>query len=205
MSNKAPLWRFRSSVDNARARRLLAHPNFDAIASLLEQAIVERFSWEAFSGQSLRGCHRASFLLRVPEAAYDAFFNSPSGYRGQFAASAIAGEEANRQLLSQLGASMLAYAESHSQVAKSLILRSLNAAQAKIWIFEAEVEAQLGITEFAIAYEPWERASENGVGLLAPVGTHLEVKGGWLAPSGDERHNSSKSGRSEEIHRTGFS
>lgn len=205
MSNDIPLWQFRSSVPSERARTLLSYPNFDAIASLLGQATVEGFSWEAFSGQALRGCCRVCFLLRVSEVAYDAFFNSPAGYRGQFAASTTAGEKANRELLARFEAPLLGYAENHSQVAQSIIRSSLRAAQAKLWIFEAEVEAQLGITEPAIAYAPWEQASGSGVGLLAPVGTQLEVKGGWLAPNGEERLNSCKSGRSAEIHRTGFS
>jgi hypothetical protein len=205
MSNDAPIWQFCAPVDAARARTLLSYPNFDAVALLLEQATVECFLWEPFTGPALRGCHRASFLLRVSEEAYDAFFNSPAGYRGQFAASAAAGEAVNRNLLVQFEARLLAYAENRPQVTQSVICISLRAAQAKLWIFEAEVEAQLGTITPAINYAPWEQASESGVGLLAPVGTLLEIKGSWLAPNGEERLNPAKLGRSEDIHRTGFS
>ena len=205
MSGDAPIWQFRSPVVSPRARALLSYPNFDTVASLLEEATVEAFSWEPFSGPALLGCHRASFLLRAPQAAYDAFFNSPAGYRGQFAVSPAAGEAANSKLLAQFEPRLLIYAENRSQFAQSLLRNSLRAAQAKLWIFEAEVEAQLGTTTPAIDYARWEHASESGVGLLAPVGAQLEVKGGWLAPNGEERLNPSKSGRSEEIHRTGFS
>jgi hypothetical protein len=205
MSSDVPIWQFRAPVDSARARTLLSYPNFNAVASLFEQATVECFLWEPFSGPTLRGCHRASFLLRVPEAAYDAFFNAPAGYRGEFAASAAAGDTANRKLLMQFEARLLAYTENRSQVTQSVIRDSLRASQAKLWIFEAEVAAQLGNTAPAITYAPWDQASESGVGLLAPIGTLLEVKGGWLAQNGEERLNPGKSGRSEDIHRTGFS
>jgi len=205
MSKDVPIWQFHASVNGARARTLLSYPNFDAVASVLEQATVDGFLWEPFAGPALHGCHRASFLLRVSEATYDAFFNSPAGYRGQFAASAATGEAANRKLLVRLEAQLLAYAENHSPVAQSLIRNSLRAAQAKLWIYEAEVAAQLGSTAPAIAYAQWEQASESGVGLLAPVGTLLEVKGAWLAPNGEGRLNPGKSGRSEDIHQTGFS
>ncbi len=135
-----------------------------------------------------------------------AFFNSPAGYRGQFAASVAAGEEANRKLLMQVEARLLAYAENRSSVTQTDIRNSLRAAQAKVWIFESEVEAQLCATAPAITYALWKaQASESHVGLLAPVGTRLEVKGGWLTPDGVERLNPGKSGRSEDIHRTGFS
>lgn len=198
------MWQFCPSVDSTRAATLLSYPNFDSIASLLANAAVESFIWEAFSGSILRGCHRASFLFRVTPAAYDAFFNSPVGYRGQFAVSAAAGDAANRKLLTLFEARLLAFAEG-SSVSETVIRNSLSGKQAKLWIFEPEVQTQLGATVPEIAYAVWEQASESGVGLLAPVGKLLEVKGGWLAPDGVECINPSKSARSEEIHRTGFS
>lgn len=198
-------WQFCASVDSSRASTLHSYLSFDAVVGLLESALVEGFCWEQFSGQAIRGCHRASFLIRVSEVAYDAFFNSPAGYRGQYARSVAAGEAANRRLLVQFEARLLAYSETRSQIAQSVIRDSLRGTQAKVWIRETEVEAQLGSTLSAITYAPWEQASESGVGLLAPVGSLLEVKGGWVAPSGEERFNPGKSGRSADIPQTGFS
>ncbi len=64
---------------------------------------------------------------------------------------------------------------------------SLLASEAKLWICESEVESQLGEEQPAILYTLWAESSETGVGLLAPVGTSLEVKGGWLDRQGQER------------------
>jgi hypothetical protein len=205
MNRDVPIWQFCASVDNIRARMLHSYPDFDTVASLVLDAAIEAFCSEPFSGLALRGCHRASFLLRVPEVVYDAFFNSPVGYRGQFAASEGAGELANRQLIAQFEARLLAYAEGRASVTQQIVSKSLRAEQAKLWIFEPEVEAQLGATTPAINYSPWGQASNSGVGLLAPVGTRLEIKGGWLGPDGVEYLNPRKAGRSDDIHRTGFS
>jgi hypothetical protein len=41
-------------------------------------------------------------------------------------------------------------------------------------------------------------------GLLAPVGTKLEIKGAWVDEGGKERVDPQKLGRASEIHLTGF-
>jgi hypothetical protein len=205
MKTGVALWEFRGSVEGVRAARLSSYPTFDAVASLLAAPVVCGFLWERFSGAQISGCHRASFLIEVSSLAYDAFFNSPVGYRGQYARSLEAGEEANRKLIAQFEPQLLAYASVHSSVSQESVAQSLRAAQAKVWIFEAEVESQLGETEPAIAYAPWEHSSESGVGLLAPMGTRIEVKGGWLAADGSERINPVKVRRSDEIRLSGYS
>lgn len=205
MTCGVPEWQFSAEVDAGRAARLLSYPDFDTVASLLIDAAVECFSWERFDGEKLRGCSRASFLLRVSSEAYDAFFNSPAGYRGQFAASKAAGEEANSMLLRLFEARLIAYAEGRSSVPRLSLSDSLRAAQAKVWIYERDVQSQLGASAPEIIFAPWQQQSEDGVGLLAPLGTRLEVKGGWLSADGVARPNPLKLGRSEEIHRTGFS
>ena len=87
----------------------------------------------------------------------------------------------------------------------SAVSASLRAIEAKVWIYESEVESQLGEEHPAILYAPWAESSETGVGLLAPVGTFLEVKGGWLDRQGKERRNPVKSNRSNEIREFGYS
>lgn len=205
MTRGLPEWQFGAAVDTGRAARLFSYPDFDSVALLLNGAAVEGFSWERFDGETLRGCSRASFLLRVSSEAYDAFFNSPAGYRGQFAASVAAGEEANRVLLTLFEARLIAYAEDRSSVPRLLLSDSLRAAQAKFWIYERDFQPQLGASAPEIIFAPWQQHSEDGVGLLAPLGTRLEVKSGWLSSDGVERLDPLKLGRSEEIHRTGFS
>ena len=200
------MWEFASIFAKERRERLLSHSGFDAVIALVATgAQVVAFDWELFGAQRLLGCNRASFLLRVSEVAYDAFFNSPAGYRGQFARSTDTGEKANRALLSALEQLLLANPGPEQASLGPLVVRSLRAGDAKCWIFEQEVEQHMGGIVPEIVYAPWQRASEDGAGLRAPLGAHLEGKGGWLDPQGVERRDAFKSSRSGEIHDVGYS
>jgi hypothetical protein len=205
MSGILPNWQYADSVDTARAQRLLSLSAFSEVVELVAKAQVVDFTWEPFTGTPLAGCSRASFILRVPPTSYDAFFNSPAGYRGQYALSASDGESANRRLLRSLEPKLLSFAAKKNDAPPSAVSASLRASEAKLWIYESEVEAQLGEEQPAILYTPWAESSETGVGLLAPVGTSLEVKGGWLDRQGQERRNPAKANRSNEIHELGYS
>lgn len=198
-------WQFAPSFNGQRAQRLLTFSEFAEIVDLVAGGKVTGFSWEAFNGLTLAGCSRASFLLRVSPVAYDAFFNSPTGYRGQFARSENEGEAANRRLLSRLEPKLLAFAKANGTTPMSTVTQSLRATAAKIWIFESEVESQMGETEPAILFATWAEFTETGVGLLAPEGSCLEVKGGWLNQMGNEQLNPFKAGRSRDIHDSGYS
>lgn len=198
-------WQYTATVDPARAQRLLSFSAFREVTELVADAQVVDFAWEPFHGNSLSGCNRASYLLKVPEETYDAFFNSPAGYRGQYALSPHHGEIANRQLLTSLEPKLIKFATEKNSVPSSVVLASLRATEAKFWIYESEVESQLGEERPAIIYNPWAKSSETGAGLLAPVGTSLEVKGGWLDSQGREQRNPAKANRSNEIHEHGYS
>ena len=205
MSPSVPLWHFDPSVELRRAELLLSYKDFESVSELLSQGSIIAFEWESFHGKRLKGCHRASFLLKVAPETYDAFFNSPVGYRAQYALGPLAGESVNRKLLSQLEAHLLMFARGCAFQFESLLLKSLHATQSKIWIFEPEVQVQLGAEEPAILYQPWMNLSPDGAGLLAPIGEQLEIKGGWLDIHGTECLDPAKATRSTDIHEVGFS
>lgn len=78
-----PMWTMSTALLRERVERLLSYANFGAVVDLIADSVsILDFEWEPFEADRLRGCHRASFLLRVSPDAYDAFFNSPVGYRG---------------------------------------------------------------------------------------------------------------------------
>lgn len=199
------MWAFTDRVSLERRVRLTRVPNFEAVVSAILRTVDKvLFEWEAATAGRLRGCHRASFLLRVSDEAYDAFFNSPKGYRGQYARSTEIGEAANRAMLSRLNHHLVASIPTDRFPLEPLIACSLRASAAKCWIYEREVELQMGETEPQILFDAWQLASEDGAGLLAPIGRCLEVKGGWVDQDGTERLDPSKSSRSEKIHTVGF-
>jgi hypothetical protein len=143
--------------------------------------------------------------LSVEPTAYDAFFNSPKGYRAQYAISPKTGETANRRLLDALEPALMRKAATQNSAPSSRVLKSLRCVDAKVWIDELEVEDQLSDPNPAIAYDAWQFDSPDGQGLRAPVGTRLEVKGGWLDAQGEERRDPLKASRSVQISRTGYS
>ncbi len=90
-------------------------------------------------------------------------------------------------------------------------LASLRGSDAKVWINDADLPI---VKEMHIDYRPWVAkalASRSGTladqaaraiaeeGVLAPVGTHLEIKGAWIMPNGHECRDPRKANRGQEI------
>lgn len=199
------LWQFTKRVRPDRRRRLLSWTEYDRIVSALLQCTIILYLWESAYSANLPGCHRASFELKVDRDTYDAFFNSPVGYRAEYARSERQGEAANRRLIEALTHSLIAFAVSQGESHLSRVCRSLSASQAKVWIKETEVQNQLTQQFPAITYPAWDFNDPNGQGLRAPRGTRLEVKGGWLDAQFNEVLNPAKGHRSRFIYQTGDS
>jgi len=214
-----PLWDFTNLVTTERRTRLLKLHSFeDAVNPVIFTSIVLAYEPEPFKDARLRGCKRASFLLSVDPHGYDAFFNSPVGYRAQYCLSVEKGKSANRQLMDALKPKLLAFAERLTTAAFPLnnVRASLDAIDAKIWIDETEAAAAISSQlQIEIDYRPWvERAQRADAiqedefiealrGVRAPFGRRLVVKGGWL-DDGSEKRDATKSLRSEWIAINGF-
>lgn len=196
---------FTTAVTPERAARLHSWRSFDEIVKSLATCEITPLYWESAISPLLKGCNRASFELLVLPDVYDAFFNSPVGYRGQFARSERHGEMANRKLLDALFQRFLEVAATHPTATPHFVATSLQGKQAKVWIVETEMENQLDDPNPSIVFPLWEFNEPNGQGLRAPRGTKLEVKGGWVNSMGDEVINPFKNHRSSHINRTGDS
>jgi hypothetical protein len=214
-----PVWSFTDAVSPERQAKLVAVPDFDAIVYRLMRGIVEDFWPEAREQPPCIGTKRAVFRLRVDADDYDAFFNSPVGYRAQYCEGFENGKRQNRRLLVSLQSLCLAYYRENTNPVfqERDVLASLGAENAKIWIYESEVAKVEGIH---IAHEPWLtklRAKNSGslrdrssresaeVGVRAPRGTLLQIKGGWVARGGVECRDPAKARRAEDIHDYGHS
>jgi hypothetical protein len=199
------LWTFTDEVSQARQAYLLAGLSFSEVIENLAQAEVLSFCWEWFNDARLKGCKRAVYRIRVSVEAYDKFFNSPVGYRVQYAVNPSGGQKSNHELIDHLEPNLCKHALTHGELSADAIKWSLRAPQSKIWIEEKEVEVQLGSHKPAIKCQPWQENSEHGVGLLAPVGNLLEIKGAWLDRNDVAQIDPRKLTRSDDIHLTGFS
>jgi hypothetical protein len=182
-----------------RRQDLAAWNSFETIVeALMFEASVRAFMWEPFHGQQLRGCRRARFLLQVPPAIYDAFFNAPVGLRAQFALDPEVGQKSNRELIDSLKSHLIAYVDGRDDI--RAIVSSCDSREARIWIDEDEVEPHYHDETPEIDFARWRAEGTSNPGLRAPVGTRLVVLGGWLDRHGEERLNPFKRRRSEEIH-----
>ncbi len=196
-----------------RHQRLLAVTSFEEIIQGVTRGNIDYFVDEVRSDYS-----RAFFKVHVSEPYYDAFFNSPNGYRAQYCLSMENGEKQNRRLIDAITPMCLEYSNEHElhDFPTQKVLTSLRGVDAKAWITESDIP---DIDEVHINYGPWiakaDASTENtmtdqaarasaSVGVLAPVGTHLEIKGAWLTPEGNEWRDPGKMYRAQEIHDYGF-
>jgi hypothetical protein len=198
------LWTFHDCVPLERRAHLNSCDSFANIVNgLVLSADIERSIWDVPQNRDLHGYRRAGFRFEVPPFLYDAFFNAPGGYRAQYAVSAELGVKMNRVLIEAIKPKVVALTRARADYRE--ILASIDAESAKVWIDEAEVEAQLFAEAPQIDYQPWSTAPGYGVGLRAPLGTRLVLHGGWLNGAGVEHLAVGKARRNEELHETGWS
>jgi hypothetical protein len=181
--------------------------------------IVDSFSVEPRENPPCIGTNRAAFRLQVRPEDYDAFFNSPVGYRAQYCITVEQGQRCNRQLIDALTPKCLVFAKGKepADFPESLVAASLAGNDAKVWI---EEKALAGLEGTHIQYAPWlakaaavstgsfaemAERSKAEAGILAPFGTHLELKGAWIWRDGTDCPDPKKQSRGDEIHNYGFS
>lgn len=194
-------WRYAPSNDIERVSHLLSWRSFDQIlGEMVRTGVVVQPWWEPAKSTLLSGANRASAVVLVPRHVYDAFFNSPVGYRAEYAKSLALGLAANRSLIDLFTCVVVRTFDTENiPTSQAQISASLRAEDAKAWIDESESETQADESSLRIVYEPWERNDPLGLGLYAPVGTRIEIKGGWVDDKGTEIRNPQKVNRSLDI------
>jgi hypothetical protein len=210
MVGSEPFWNFTECVPKDRREKMLALASFDEVIKQITTGLVDWFEFEPRRNSEY--C-RILFRLRVGKAAYDAFFNSPVGYRAQYCISAENGMKQNRRLIEAV---MPLCLESIKEKDKyeyptKRVMASLLGTDAKVWINDKDWP---DIDEIHINYGPWvakAKAATKGsiaeqvartnasVGVLAPENIHLELKGAWLTLDNREWRDLSKARRAEEI------
>ncbi len=214
----ASLWSFSKFVPEERRQRLTAVQSFDDVIARLIRGTVDDFAVEPRQNPPCVGCSRAIFKLEVGTDDYDAFFNSPVGYRAQYCIDPSHGISENRRLIDALIPACLDFARGRepAHFPGKLVSASLRGFDAKIWINEEDLP---DIDEVHVDYPPWvkkARAASNGTladqaarasalaGILAPIGAHLELKGAWVDSAGNECRDPAKANRASEIRDYGF-
>ena len=220
-SNERNEWSYSDRVDANRQEMLLAVPDFETIIQriLAEIKITYFDAWPGERG-NVEGCKRPEFAFRVEKKTFDQFHNSPQGYRGQFHKHPEVGDRATAHLLSLLSDKLVEFSQGKPtkvRITTEEIRRSLAEKSAKIWINETG-RASTGTTLQAdLLVQPWLRAAEEflahgqppeakhaPLGVKAPRGTVLEVKGAYLDEHGEEKVAEHKKDRRRQMHRYGY-
>jgi hypothetical protein len=204
-------WRFADDFDEVRRDRLSSIVDFRAVIHSIVGSI-RGLSMEVESGraESLRECSQPVFRLTVSEEAFDAFFNSPCGYRAQFLSDPCLGVASGLSLTEALRPLLLSWvAENRPEELDRLDVRaSLAGISCKAWICEDDFPFDKPSKDLAI--NQWLMEAVRGErkamwGLCAPRGTGIEVKGALLNRTGDEVIPRDKVFRRFDIHQFGFS
>jgi hypothetical protein len=204
-------WKFAPTFDRSRSNELRQLVDFNDVVSLLTRS-VNAIHLSACPGRDaeLKSCVQPVFTVSVSEGAFDAFFNSPMGYRACYLRGANAGLSANLALIEALLDRLLdkTALASVRELEAIDVRTSLLAASCKVWVHEDDFPFR-NLTE-DLAIDAWVRAAASGVekatwGLCAPKGTRIQVKGALLDPCGNEVVPRKKILRRYEIQRYGFS
>lgn len=205
-------WNFVPTFDNARRARL---EEFDSFEKVLRRLFlkIEIVAAHLREGEELGppDCWRPEAVLVVDGEAFDAFFNSPGGYRAQYLSNPDHGQAANGRLLRELEPRVTNEVLKHcgeKQLTREKVRNALLANSAKIW----PDEDALDFTEATIdlAVDRWKQSCDwinapKHAGLWAPEGTRLKVFGAFIDPWGNEVVSCKKIRRRFDVHECGFS
>jgi hypothetical protein len=198
------------------------------VESIKDEMMITNFRIDKGYSSALQGCKRPVFQFEVQTKTFDIFYNSPWGYRGQYCLSIDNGSKQNRYLIDLIMGKLLQNVQSNVQnpsLSVEAIEISLKCQSAKIWIYEKN---QINTSDYTLREElfnsawitnarearaaldacqipnPMEKMNAI-IGVRAPQGQVLDVKGAWLTRNEEERLDDYKKHRSEHIRDYGFS
>jgi len=160
---------------------------------LLLAKIIEEASYAAEHGlirlswQEADECHGFFRLIaEIPlkeDTTFDQFFNGRSGYRAQYYLSPEEGVRYNRDVLEGLKMPLIrAYKGQPLAVPLEIVLRTIDAPHAKLWVFD-ETVAFDSSPKNSLNPQRWV---DNGAtrGRCTPLPSHLtlDVKGAFMEP-----------------------
>jgi hypothetical protein len=225
-----PEWQFNALlVGHDRLERLSENVPFSEVVARVGGVRNINFSAEP-GNREAKGWIRAAWVLEVTPELFDLFFNSSSGYRGQFYLAPQRGLEANRLLIDSLHGRLLASADAgppNPNMTRRQVEASLTSRYAKVWIDEDSstldqtskdpviiqaLEVPKWVTAMKDALSAWRQGkspdayvARSLLGVQAPEGQRLDIRGAWMDRGNTDHVVPSKEDRAEHIHKFGFS
>src|SRR5512139_3341086 len=152
-------WQFEHAFDAARAQRLAAFDKFAKVEAVIAASATVQGAWicEAAS-LGAKDCFRPSVSLAVSGEVFDAFFNSPGGYRAQYLSSPEDGQAANGRLLRVLEPRLTAAVLEDcgtERLSSASVRNAFLANSAKVWIAEHELDFLQMTRDLAVS--AWNR------------------------------------------------
>jgi hypothetical protein len=209
-------WKYSNVIEKQRQGRLLSVESFTVIADRIEQEM-------SILCYHLQGCHddsryaRPVFCGRVSEDLFDAFFNSPKGYRGSYFESPFHGLECNRHLIKRLLPRLSGWAVQNSPGYNSQFSQdALLAVSAKAWLAESGTQ-MCALCEGEWSYPRdgqaeiingrWDTSNQgnSNIGRKAPQHSKIRLFGAFLSARSDEFVPARKRDRHLQIHYEGWS
>jgi hypothetical protein len=204
-------WKYMLNFDSARRARLEQFDTFDKVLGIVTATAQITGAWVC-EGEDLgqSNCWRPVVALNVTAEAFDAFFNSPGGYRAQYLIDPDDGQAGNNRLLRLLEPKLtnaVAQECGESRLTRELLKKTFLANSAKIWPNEDELNPTEATIDLAV--ERWQQGCDwvmpKDAGLWAPEGSSLNVFGAFIDPYGNEIVSRKKILRRFDIHECGFS
>ena len=225
---------YSQNISPERIAYLSAQVEFQEIIEAINREMVI-ISYSIEESNCFNNCIRHGFIFSITPKTYDIFFNSEYGYRGKYFLGTKEGKDANRELITALKEKLANYANqnpSNKNISTNQnVENSLNKGSAKIWIHQAcstlnekhfKIIEDVAIKntywyKFALKVEEDNKRKKNErhknytsrfkaiLGLRAPVGVKLEIKGAFLNFEGKEVIGKGKYSRAKQIRYYGFS
>jgi hypothetical protein len=209
-------WSYSDAMQKERRDRLLSIESFATIADSIRRE-MSVLCYHVQTCDNDLTYSRPIFCVRVRDHLFDAFFNSPEGYRGMYFESPYRGLECNQFLMECVFARLSQWALENSPGYNAQFSQdALLAVSSKAWLAECSTELCSSCEgEWTrptdnlaeILNGRWESSSkpDSRFGRKAPKGSKLRFFGAFLDGRGDEFIPVRKRARHQQIHCLGWS
>lgn len=209
-------WKYINLEDETRIEKLISVNSYEDIIDQIERE-MSILCYHVQTCDDDTQYARPIFCIKITEDLFDAFFNSPVGYRGSYFQSIYQGMEVNYQLMKILLPRLSSWAlENIPSYNTEFTQEAMLAVSAKAWLAEETLHlcsacegewSDPNVDKTEIINGRWNNSGQPKAryGRTAPLGSKIRLFGAFLNSHGDEFIPKKKRFRGQEIHDLGWS